>query len=402
MNRIRRVTAWAAVLLLLLLACAGAQAEVTAEKKTERGRVTEITWKDENGNVTAGPEGYATVRYEYAYQKTTETYYDAEGFPYETEGGYYGRIISTDSFLVATEYIGINGKPTNTKMGYAKVERRSFMFGAERYTYFYDETGRLVIVPSLGYAQVETQAYGKVLTGRIYMDERGNPVDTPAGYAAMRKKMNRNHVVIREWYEHADGSAATGPDGWSRCEILRDANNKDRITAVEYYSEAGSLTDAGGYAREVYTYAKGGLVITSRYDAAGNILSYGGNAVSVRRKTKDDQLLEETFLDEAGEPTTLPEGYAGVRYSYNSAGQLELTQYVDTEGAKTTCSMGYAAVRQTWNAEGRLMTRNYLDINGQKAENAAGVSEEQFEYDEDGRITGSRKYDASGSPVSNE
>ena len=401
MNRIRRVTAWAAAVLLLLAAGTGAQAEITAEKKTERGRVTEITWKDENGNVTAGPEGYATVRYEYAHQKTTETYYDAEGFPFETEGGYYGRIVSTDSFLVTTEYIGINGKPTNTKMGYAKVERRSFMFGAERYTIFYDETGRTVVVPSLGYAQVETLAYGKELTGRIYMDEKGNPVDTPAGYAAMRKKMNRNHVVIREWYEHADGSAATGPDGWSRCEILRDANNKDRITAVEYYDAAGSLTDAGGYAREVYQYAKG-VVITSRFDAAGNIIPYGGNAVSVRRKTKDDQLLEEMFLNEAGEPTTLPEGYAGVKYSYNSAGQLELTQYLDTEGGKTTCSAGYSAVRQTWNMEGRLISRNYLDMNGQKAVNAAGVSEEQFEYDEDGRLTGSRKYDASGSPVGNE
>ena len=115
MNRIRRITAWAAAALLLLSPGIRARAEITAEKQFERDRVTEITWKDENGNITAGPQGYAIVRYEYAYQKTTETYYDAEGFPYETEGGYYGRIISTDSFLVATEYIGINGKPTNTK-----------------------------------------------------------------------------------------------------------------------------------------------------------------------------------------------------------------------------------------------------------------------------------------------
>ena len=117
MNRIRRMTAWAAAVLLLLAPGIRAGAEVTAEKQTERGRVTEITWKDENGNITAGPEGYATVRYEYEYQKTTERYYDAEGFPYETAGGYYGRVISTDSFLVITDYIGINGKLTNTKMG---------------------------------------------------------------------------------------------------------------------------------------------------------------------------------------------------------------------------------------------------------------------------------------------
>ena len=399
MKRIQRITAWAAAALLLIAPGISARAEVTAEKTMERGRVTEITWKDENGNITAGPEGYATVRYEYAYQKTTETYYDAEGFPYETAGGYYGRIVSTDSFLVITEYIGINGKLTNTKMGYAKVERRSFMFGEERFTIFYDENGRTVIVPSLGYAQVETLATGKTLMGRIYKDEKGERIDTVAGYAAMLKKMNRDHLVIREWYEHADGSAATGPDGWSRCEIIRDPNNKGRITAIEYYDEAGALTDAGGYAREEYTYEKGGLEVVSRYDQSGNRISFGGNAVSIRRKVKDNLLLEEMFLDETGEPTILPEGYAGIRYAYSDKGKLTLTQYLDTAGEQTTCSMGYSAVRQTWNIDGQLQTRSYLDENGKAAANGAGVSEEWFDYGDDGRLLKTRKYNISGDTV---
>ena len=390
------MTAWAAAVLLLLAPGIRAGAEVTAEKQTERGRVTEITWKDENGNITAGPEGYATVRYEYEHQKTTERYYDAEGYPYETEGGYYGRVISTDSFLVITDYIGINGKLTNTRMGYARVERRTFMFGMERFTIFYDESGKTVIVPSLGYAQVETLASGKTMTGRIYKDERGEKIDTPAGYAAMLKKMNRDRQIIREWYEHADESPATGPDGWSRCEILRDGNNKGRITAIEYYDEAGRLTDAGGYAREEYQYAKGGLVITTRFDAAGNRISRGGNAVSVRQKTKDDLVLEEMYLDETGEPTTLPEGYAGVKYSYNSNGQLELTQYLNTAGEPTVCSQGYYAVRQVRDTDGRLLSRTYLDQSGQATSNTAGVSEERYEYDEEGRLSGTKKYDAQG------
>ena len=399
MNRIRRITAWAAAALLLLAPGIRARAEITAEKQTERGRVTEITWKDENGNITAGPEGYATVRYEYANQKTTERYYDAEGFPYETAGGYYGRVISTDSFLVITDYIGINGKLTNTKMGYARVERRTFMFGLERFTVYYDENGRTVVVPLLGYAQVETLASGKTMTGRIYKDEKGDRIDTPAGYAAMLKKMNRDRQIIREWYEHADESPATGPDGWSRCEIIRDGNNKGRITATEYYDEAGQLTDAGGYAREEYQYTKGGLVITTRFDSAGNRIPYGGDAVSVRRKTKDDLVLEEMYLDESGEPTMLPEGYAGVKYSYNKSGQLELTQYLNTAGEPTTCSQGYYAIRQIRDADGRLLSRSYLNEAGQAVSNSAGVSEERYEYDEEGRLLGTKKYDTAGSPV---
>ena len=86
MNRVRRLAAWAAAALLLLAPGIRARAEVTADKTESRGRVTEINWRDENGNPAAGPEGYATVRYEYGYNKTTETYYDAEGFPYEKHG----------------------------------------------------------------------------------------------------------------------------------------------------------------------------------------------------------------------------------------------------------------------------------------------------------------------------
>ena len=80
----KRVAGWLAAALLLFAPAYGSKAEVTAEKQESRGRVTEIAWKDENGSLTAGPEGYAVVRYSYEYQKVTETYFDAEGFPYET------------------------------------------------------------------------------------------------------------------------------------------------------------------------------------------------------------------------------------------------------------------------------------------------------------------------------
>ena len=393
------MAAWTAAGLLLLTPGIRALAEVTAEKTESRGRVTEINWKDENGNLTAGPYGYATVRYEYAYQKTTETYYDAEGFPYETAGGYYGKTISTDSFLVNTEYLGISGKPVNTKTGFAKVERRTFMFGAERFTVFYDETGRTAIVPALGYAQAETLASGKTLTGRIFKDEAGNRIDSKDGYAAMLKKMNRNRHIIRIRYEHADESPATGPDGWSRCEIKRDPDNDERISEKEFYDEAGNLTDAGGYAREEYLY-KGNTVITTRYNAAGGIVSPGGDAVSVQRLIKNDLVMEETWLDAGGEPILMPEGYAGAAYTYNRNGQLEMTQYLDQAGEKTACTMGYCTVYQTWDQDGNLLSRSYLDGEGRAVNNTAGISEERFVYDEEGRMTGVLTFDAGGAPVS--
>ena len=397
MNQFRRMAAWIAAAMLLLAAGSTAGAEATAEKKTNRGRVTEITWKDEDGNITAGPEGYAVIRYEYEYQKTTERYYDAEGFPCEAPGGYYGRIIEDDGINKFIRYIGIDGRLTMTRMGYAKVSYRHFSFGMERYVVFYDVKERPVMVPSLGYAQVENQCNGYTLTGRIYMDEKGNKVDIPAGYAMMQKKMNRSRQIVRTWYEHADGSPATGPDGWSWSVITRDGNNKGRIDRIEFFDEKGNLTEAGGYAREEYAYRKDGLVKVTRFDLQGNMISFGGDAVSVRRKMKDEMVLEETFLNEAGDPTTLPAGYATVSYAYGANGQLELIQYRDTAGEKTTCRNGYSAIREARDVNGRLLSMTYLDINGQAVNHSVtGVSEERYEYDDEGKMTGKRQYDSSG------
>ena len=400
MNRMKRVAGWLAAALLLFAPAYGSKAEVTAEKQESRGRVTEIAWKDENGGLTAGPEGYAVVRYSYEYQKVTETYFDAEGFPYETAGGYYGRTITRDTKnkISMIDYLGINGKLKKTRMGYARVSYRYFTFGPEQMVIFHGEDGRPAVIPELGYSQVETQYSGKTLTGRIYMDERGNKIDIPAGYAMMQKKMNRSRQIIRVWYEHADGAPAAGPDGWSRSEISRDQDG--RCTQIEYYDTKDNLTDAGGCAREEYVYDRDGTVTVSRFDRQGNRLSLGGDAVSVRRKMKNETVTEETFLNANGEPVLLPEGYAAVSYSYNAAGQLELIQYRNTAGDKTSCVQGYSAVQEVRDAEGKLLSRSFLDESGSPVNNnVSGVSEERFQYDETGMLTGSTLFDAAGNQM---
>ena len=400
MNKAKMITVFAAAALLILISGTGSRAEVTAEKQEYRGRVTEITWKDENGTVTAGPNGYASVRYEYEYQKVTEKYYDAEGFPYAVEGGYYGKSVTRDSrdMLSLVDYLGIDGKLTMTEMGYARISYQFFTFGAERTVVFHGANGRAVMVPSLGYSQVENQYSGKTLTARIYMDERGNKVDLPAGYAVMKQRLNKGGRVIKISYEHADGTPAAGPDGWSWSTIERDADQ--RITKIEYFDTNGNQTVQEGCAREEYQYSKDGLVTMTRFDLQGNRIFFGGTAVSVQRKMKNDQILEETYLNEAGEPASLPAGYATAVYTYNAAGQLELTQYKDAAGQKVRCSQGYSAVRQIWDVEGRLIQKSYLDENGQAVNhNSTGVSEERYEYDEEGRMTGVGTYDAAGKPV---
>ena len=402
MNRIQRWTALAAAALMLLAPFAGSMAEVTAEKTEMHGKVKQITWKDENGTVTAGPEGYAEVRYSYDKNDTTEMYFDAEGAPYQTAGGYSGRTVTKDGRgnISAVAYLDEKGKLTLNSLGYAKVMYKHFTSKEEREVIYCGADGKTpVIVPSLGYAQMETKHRGNMFIGREYKDAKGNPIDIPAGYAEVKIQLSKKgNMPIKTQYLHADNSPATGPDGWSTCTMERD--DKGRLLKAEYYDVQGYLTQAGGCAGEEYKYGKNGVVTVNRFDTEGNRIPYDGAAVSVRRKMKGDTVLEETFLDEAGEPVALSAGYTMVSYTYDADGNLETTQYHDADGNKIACKQGYSAIRETRNAEGQLVSRQYLDISGQPVNNkVSGVSEERYEYDEAGRLTGVQKVDSQGNLV---
>ena len=401
MNRIQRWTALA-VAALLLIPSAGSLAEVTAEKTEIRGKVTEIIWKDENGTVAAGPEGYAMVRYAYSGQETTETYYNADGEPYRTGGGYYGRIVTRDgrNNISAVSYIGKDGKLTVNSLGYAKVLYKYFTSREEREVIYCGADGKTpVTVPSLGYAQMETRHRGNAFIGRVYKDPKGNPVDIPAGYASFEIQMAKKaSVPLKSWYEHADGTPANGPDGWAVCKMERDA--KGRLTKTEFFDAQGNATQPGGYAAETYRYGRDDTITVARFDTAGNRIPFDGEAVSVRRKMQGEKITEETFLNDAGEPVAVSGGYVTVSYSYDGNGNLETTQYRDENGNKTTCRQGYSAIRETRNGQGQLISRTYLDISGQPVNNNTnGVSEEKYEYDEAGRLKEIQQFDATGNKL---
>ena len=397
MKTFRRMTILAMAAMLLLAFVCGASADTVSEKKDNRGRVTESTRTDDSGNAVNGPEGYAVIRYVYQGEKATETYFDADGNPVRMPGGYYGRAVSRDGKgqISLIEYLDRDGNLTMTAMGYARVFYYYRSFGEEyKSVYFGTKKGEVVTVPSLGYAQVETEFSGTVMTGRTFKDPVGNPVDSLAGYASVRRKLNKNRQILQVWYSHADGKPATGPDGWSKCIMERD--NKGKLTEIRYLDEKDRPTDAGGCARETYSYDSNGDAKVTRYDLSGNRIPFGGETVSVLRRMIDDRIVQETYLDEAGRATALPDGYASVVYSYNSAGNLETIQYRNAKGDKATCTRGYSAIRQSWDLQGRLVRRTFLDANGQNVNSTDGICEEQYLYDAGGKLTEVQQFDAAG------
>ena len=182
--------------MLCLLIVFTASGETTEKHYEENGRIKETVWEDENGLPAAGPDGYYSVRYAYKQNGTYETYFDADGQPFRVNGGYYGRRVLKDGRgnIIEIEYLDENGNRTLNRQGYGLMTIKYFGFGAINSVFYYG-LSKQVVVPSLGYASILYEYSNKTMTGRTYRNEKGNPVELPDGYAAVRQKTAGNSTA---------------------------------------------------------------------------------------------------------------------------------------------------------------------------------------------------------------
>lgn len=379
----------------------GALGEATLKETVKAGKVTEAVWTDETGSPTAGPEGWTIVRYTYGKTAgvTTEMYYDAAGEPYCTAGGYYGLTKTLDGKKRVTDivYLDEDGRRADNGRGYSRVKMEYTSFNAVRSVSYLDESNQPVMVPSLGYAQLQCDYRGKTMTRRATLDGNGKEVDTAAGYAVITQRINKKNQVLGIAYTHADGSPATCPDGWSRCERELDKNGRELST--KYYDESGKLTDRdAGYAWEEREYAGKNEIRITRYDLEGNAVETDGYTTLVQ-KWKDDLLIRESYVNQANQPVADSRGIGSVEYGYDDLGRLCQVHYRDPEGAACAVPEGYYGYRDTLNPAGQVTSRIYLDREGKAAETLAGYAEIRYTYDAAGERTETRYYSASGEEV---
>ena len=354
---------------------------------------------------TAGPEGYASVIYTYKGSDVFEQYYDTEGEPYETAGGYYGRRVQRDGKgrAVEIEYLDEDGKRTENAQGYAQVVTAYTSFGQLRQVNYYGENKKPVIVPSLGYSSMTIEYSGKTVTAVTFRNTKGNPVDGVEGYAVMKQKMDKKkkNQVVSIRYDHADGSPATGPDGWFRC--VKDRDDKGRLLSVKYYDVNMQMTDRGaGYAWEGYAYEGDSTVLVTRYDLNDAPVTDAAGIATTIREMKDDLIVKERFLDADGKRVNNALGAGETVYGYDQLGRLESVSYRNTEGEPVLCSSGYAGYRDEINEDGITISRTFLGTDGLATEIPGGYSEIRYIYDETGMIASKQYYDINGKLIQTE
>ena len=398
-KKMRRMILVMSIALSLLLV-SGGLAEVRQVSAETNGRVTQTDWKDDAGNLCAGPEGYATVRYSYKKDVTTETYFDAEGNPFRVAGGYYGRALTRDgkNRIIQEEFLDENGQRTLNLKGYAMVSTVYYGFGDVRSVTYYGLNKKPVTVPSLGYASVYAEYSNKTMTSRTFRDPKGNPVDGADGYAVVKQKVNKKFQVIRIRYEHADGTPAVGPDGWYRC--VKDRDDNGRIISIKYYDTNEQLTDRGTwYAWEEREYPSENTVKVTRYNLNGDKAADKAGVVTTIREMKDDRILKESFLNAGGEAAANGISVYAVLYTYDHEGRIESVSYEDADGNPMLCSGGYAGYRDTRDEDGITVSRVFLGTDGLPTEIAGGYSEIRYIYDETKTLQTTRCYDANGTLV---
>ena len=377
-----------------------ATGEVQARNTEEKGKIQETVWADENGTPAAGPEGYASVRYSYTRDTTTERYYDTNGEPYETDGGYCGRVITRDGKdrIIEIEYLDGNGKRTLNRQGYARVTIAYTGFGQVRQISYTGMNRKLVTVPSLGYASVATEYSGKSIASRTFKDPKGKPTDSADGYAVMKQKLNKKFQVMSIRYDHADGTPATGPDGWFRC--VKDRDGKGRVTSVKYYDVNMQLTDRGaGYAWEEYAYEGDRTVKSTRYGLNGEVITDEAGIATTVREMKDEKVIRERFLDKDGNRISNGLGAGEVLYGYDAQGRLETVSYFDTEGNPSNCTGGYAGYRDVKDDDGMTVVRTFLGTDGLPAETSGGYSEIRYIYDEIKQLSSTQYFNLNGQQI---
>ncbi len=390
----------AAVLCFAILGAAGA--ELTLEEEMKGKRVSRRVWSDEDGNTVNGPDGYAYVTYSYSNSETTEKYYDADGQPCMTPGGYYGRIVSYDGKrrVDGITYLDETGAKTDIPAGYARVRMVYRTWGALKELTYYDAMGRKVVVPSLGYAGIRCEHRGTTLTGRTYVNADEVPVDGPEGWAVMTQSVTKTNKVRGISYTHADGSPATCAEGWSSCE--KDLDEKGRATETRYLDRDNKLTNSLiGYARETVNYSGNRSCIVRRYDADGQPVPMGEGYVFIRKTLdSDSRVLTESWLDSSSEPTLNSDGVAGNAYTYGKNGEVVKVSFFDRDGVTCENLHGYAGYENVLNEDGTLARRIYTGADGRPADTDAGYCEVEYTYNEFGQIESETYYDTKGTRVS--
>lgn len=311
----------------------------------EKGRITEVRFLGQDGNVRGNKIGLAIKQYEYDDNNnwTQVKYLSATGKPSHDGNNCPLVKITYDKWgnRTSERYYTIDGKPSY---------RTDVV--ACGFEYEYDDNG--------------------FLTAQSYIDSNGNLMHGKGGFARTYRKYDKNGFLTEAEFE--------------------DKNGKK----TNYLAENGDV-----YGRIKYTVDEKGLVLSAAYYDMQDKPIEGPDGVHKMECMYDSigNILKKDYLNKELQPVQIAGFQCSEKYSYNDRNLCQSIVFFDKDGELTYCQSGFAICQKTYDKMGNAIRYEYLDKDGKTLVNChEGYAVEEVTYDALGNIKKINNYNSALKP----
>lgn len=222
--------------------------------------------------------------------------------------------------------------------------------------YYLDENGEPTSCSGYFGISYKYREKKKIIT---YLDAKGNPTETVAGYTIVVRSFNDIDQAMDDMYYDDTMKPVKCVDGYYG--FRREYDQDGHVEGIIYLDSNGIPTyNSSGYVEEKYCLDKEGRVGKKFYfDASGKAiqlqLGQSGEAYSY---DEDNRITQITYLDSSGNPITTTAGYSILRKNYYRDGTENTTMYYNTDGKQISFSKHQYGIKHVGN------TSLYLNKNG--------------------------------------
>ena len=199
-------------------------------------------------------------------------------------------------------------------------------------------------------------------------------------------------------YVNSEGTVTDAIDmGYATVQRTRDSAGQ--VIEEFYLDAAGNPVERyGDYCGIAYEYNDGDTVI--RYlgaDKKPMMLSSGYSAIV--RTLVEGKATDDFYYDLNMQPVQCPGGYYGLHREYDEQGLNCAITYLDENRQPVICTSGYAVKTYLRDSEGTVIGERYFDTEGKPVKSSLGQYGELYQRDEQGRISQITYLGADGNPT---
>lgn len=199
-------------------------------------------------------------------------------------------------------------------------------------------------------------------------------------------------------YVNSEGTVTDAIDmGYATVQRTRDSAGQ--VIEEFYLDAAGNPVERyGDYCGIAYEYNDGDTVI--RYlgaDKKPMMLSSGYSAIV--RTLVEGKATDDFYYDLNMQPVQCTGGYCGLHREYDEQGLNCAITYLDENRQPVICTSGYAVKTYLRDSEGTVIGERYFDTEGKPVKSSLGQYGELYQRDEQGRISQITYLGADGNPT---